>query len=197
MYSWVSAAIAWIPSALAIVYLWRRKDIGLLLFGLWTVVLLVPWVGVLTYVAWNSAPRVTAAVLLGVGMLGVHDIITPGIKCARALDWDRVRVESYDDGWQYGFHGSDTLDPRYAYFYRGKRFDGRQLSFMPPPWYESAYRVTRTKEVFVNPRNPAESVVHRNLPWRVVRRGAFAVASAVAGVVLLWAEKRRRQMTSA
>jgi hypothetical protein len=135
----------------------------------------------------------------GVGVFGSWMIGSMVRESFRAADWVVVQatVESANLHSRSGRSTTHQADGTYRYRFGGKEYVGTRLGVSPiggadniGDWQESmadylrdAMRERRTISVFVNPDNPAEAVVDRDVRWGfVVFMGLFAVIFGGVGV---------------
>jgi len=188
-----------VPSFAAGLHLWRRTDIGYAAFTWWALVILVPWAGPATYAACTSFPLIAAPLLITVGSWLVYAYVAgPVGELVRTRAWRPVAAIDFEANWTHEFDTAIQVRPTYAYVYAGERFAGARLNLSEPPWYASDIPrdgptpPLRFEMVYVNPKDPAESVVFLAPRRSEHTRAATGFALLTSGIVSIVGRLRRR-----
>ena len=114
-------------------------------------------------------------------------------------------MESFEDGYDWELDGLSTVAPRYSYRYHGKRYAGTRVDFTAGPWSASDFEQQGPRRhVFVNPNDPEQSVLQRELPRSLHQAALVGPIALLAGIWHLgfslrsrWASRGRRARTKA
>ena len=137
----------------------------------------------------------TAALMLvvilmfgGTGVFATYEIVTMIYDGARAREWTEVQADAVSArSYHYRFGGRDYESDRWGL----ERLGG---SDNIGTWYrdmmdrvETAYKKHRPLAIYVNPADPAEAVIDRNIRWmQVLLFVPFAICFGGVGVGALW-----------
>jgi Protein of unknown function (DUF3592) len=142
----------------------------------------------------------------GVGAFAAYGIVTSLNESRRASDWVLVQAK-VDDAELRASHGKKggttySAEGSYRYTLGGREYVSTRLGIDPfgssdnvGDWnvsmaalLEEAKSSGRTIPVYVNPENPSESVVDRDVRWGMILLiGAFAVVFGGVGLLALGA----------
>lgn len=132
-------------------------------------------------------------ILLGFLFIGslktCFGVTQPLLEVTRARGWVPVPLTS-GRATVLPFHGELHFKVEYRYELAGNQRTGERYAFLPPASFlsEEALLALQDRfpaECYVNPDNPAESVVKRDLPWQAYSWTGLAFL-VCAALLLLW-----------
>lgn len=140
-------------------------------------------------------PTLAGVLIAGIPLLmGWLAVGAPLLKRHQARDWvesptDVLEAELVERGGRGGT-SYETI-ARYSYTFAGGRYEGTKISFFDggKQFYRELAKYEESGESFrcyVNPDNPHEAVLYRNVDWgTVIFTGSIAVLFGGAGVLLI------------
>lgn len=158
---------------------------------------------------------VVATVMVLAGVLGLqHTVLSPVLESWRTRGWvatpailDDIKLLAADGTPIPIFHdprlsiserasimptGIVKLSVRYHYYIGEQSFDGNRFGLFEGLDDGDAQRLAAASmhrkqeiQVWVNPDNPSESILNRDLHWGVMAMGLPLLATAFAGLVIL------------